>query len=129
MTQGTDDFLSGAERYARRDYAGAAAAWRPLLRGSSVLASVLPDAMAEVFERTDAVDLAEQVDLTLMKQADELNGATLAHVRAARRALRRGRQGEARELAEKVIRAWGVSREPVPSVAEMRRLVERLTGR
>src|SRR5262249_27684657 len=86
ITSDTEAFTRGAERYAAGDLMGAAEAWRSLLGGSMVLASVLPDAMAEVFESKGALELAEQVDQEVMKRAREFNGATLGHVRAARRA-------------------------------------------
>jgi hypothetical protein len=123
ITPDTDSLLRGAERWARRDLAGAAKAWRPLLGGPGALASVLPGAMAEAFERAGDVELAERVDAAEMLRAGEFNGATLGHVRAARRALARRDRGKARALAEKVIAAWSVSDEEVPAVAEMRRLL------
>jgi hypothetical protein len=123
ITQDTDDFLTGAERYVKRDLDGAARAWRPLLGGSMGLATVLPEAMVDVFERTGATELAEQVDQEVMKRAGELNGATLGHVRAARRALGRRDRAKARALAEQVVDAWARADDVPPAVAELRRLV------
>ena len=129
ITADTDDFLIGAERYVTGDLSGAARAWRPLLGGSKALAAALPDPMVEAFERTGAADLAEQVDQEVMKRAGELNGATLGHVRSARRALARGDRKTARRLAEQVVKAWSVADEPPPALAEMRQLLARLDGR
>jgi hypothetical protein len=122
ITPDGDGFMIGAERYAKGDFAAAATAWRPLLDGSMVLASALPDAMVEVFERTGADNLAEQVDQEVMKRAGELNGATLGHVRAARRAFKRGDRQKARQLAEQVVKAWSMADDEPPALAEMRRL-------
>jgi hypothetical protein len=122
ITPETDAFARGAELYARHDLVAAANAWRPLLRGSDALISVLPDAMADAFERAGYPELAEQVDAAERARAGEFNGATLAHVRAARRAARRGDAALARTLAKQVIDAWSVADEVVPAVAEMRRL-------
>ncbi|HEX7841262.1 MAG TPA: hypothetical protein VF469_27480, partial [Kofleriaceae bacterium] len=69
VTAESEAFLAGAERYAKRDYAGAARAWRPLLGGSKALPSALPEAMVDAFERTGAGDLAEQVDREVMARA------------------------------------------------------------
>jgi hypothetical protein len=128
LTQDTEAFLIGAERYVKRDFAGAAKVWRPLLGGRMVLASTLPGAMVEVFEGTDAADLAEQVDQEVEKRAGELHGATLAHVRAAHRAYARKDREAARKLAEQVITAWSLADEPPPALAEMRQLLTRLNG-
>jgi hypothetical protein len=82
-----------------------------------------------VFEHTGAADLAERVDEEAMKRADELNGATLGHVRAARRAFARGDRTRARQLAEQVVKAWAVADEAPPALAEMRKLIARLGPR
>jgi hypothetical protein len=92
------------------------------------LATVLPEAMVDVFERTGAAELAEQVDQEVMKRAGELNGATLGHVRAARRALARGDQAKARALVEQVVDAWARADDVPPAVAELRGLVSQPSG-
>jgi hypothetical protein len=128
MTPETNDFLTGAERYVKRDYSGAARAWRPLLGGRMVLASTLPGAMVDALDRTDATELAEQVDQEVMKRAGEFNGATLGHARAARRAFARGDRERARRLAEPVIKAWSLADDEPPALAAMRRLLTKLQG-
>ncbi len=128
-TAGTDDLLAGVERYVRNDFAGAARAWRPRLRGSGNLASAMSDAMATAFERTGEFDLAERVDEAAMLRAGEFNGATLAHVRAARRARARGDVVKARTLAQQVIDAWSMADETIPVVGEMRLLLAHLHDR
>jgi hypothetical protein len=129
VTPDTDDFMVGAERYAARDYAGAAQRWRPLLTGHLALGSALPDALVEVFERTGSEELAVRVDDDVMKRAREFNGATLGHVRAARRAFARRDPETARRLAEQVIAAWSLADDQPPALAEMRRLVAQIRGR
>ena len=57
-----------------------------------------------------------------MARGGELNGATLAHARVARRAAGRGDRERARGLAKEVVEAWSVADAPVPVVEEMRRL-------
>lgn len=124
ITEDTEAFLQGAQLYARRDLAGAARAWQPLLGGRLALASAMPEAMVETFEHTGAEELAERIDDELMQRAGELHGATLAHARSARRALARGDLAKARRLAEQVITAWATADEAPPVLAELRRLVQ-----
>ncbi len=119
----TQAFTEGAERYAQGNLAGAAAAWRPLMREPGMFAEALPDAMATAFDRAGDVELAGRIDAMLGARAAELNGATIAHVRAARRALARGDKSRARTEAQRVIDAWSVADETVPAVEEMRRLI------
>ncbi|WP_394848903.1 serine/threonine protein kinase [Pendulispora brunnea] len=123
----TDAFAEGAERYARGDLAGAAKSWRPFLREPGPFTQVLSNAMEEAFERTGDNELVARLETMAMSSgANEYNGAAPADVRAARRAAKRGDSARARQLAQKVIEAWSVADEPVPAVAEMRRLVARL---
>jgi serine/threonine protein kinase len=126
ITEDTDNLVRGAERYARGDLEGAAKAWRPLLRGPGTLASELPAAMVKSFEHTHDIDLAERVDEAAKLRAREFNGATLGHVRMARRAFARGDREKAATLAREVVEAWSVADETVPSVNEMRLLLSRL---
>jgi eukaryotic-like serine/threonine-protein kinase len=118
-----DGFADGAERWARGDLPGAARAWRPLLRQPGLFAQLLPDAMATTFERTGDLELVERLEAAALAGPGEFNGAGPAHVRAARRAAKRGDEGRAKALARQVIEAWGVADETVPAVAEMRRLL------
>ncbi|HTN89055.1 MAG TPA: hypothetical protein VL242_35500, partial [Sorangium sp.] len=119
---GTDAFTDGAERHARADHAGAARAWRPLLRDPGPFAAVMADGMTAVFERTGEAELAERLEQAATAGESHLGGASLATVRAARRAARRGAVGEARALARQVIDAWAIADAPVPALDEMRRL-------
>ncbi|WP_437896383.1 serine/threonine-protein kinase [Sorangium sp. So ce124] len=119
-----DAFTEGAERYAKGDPAGAARAFRPLLRTPGPFVEVLAEPMVETFERTGESELVARLEAAIADRSSELNGASLALVRAARRAARRGEDDRARELAKRVLDAWSVADETVPAVAEMRRLVE-----
>ena len=126
VTAGTDALVAGAERYVKHDYAGAARTWRQLLGGHMALALVLPEAMTDAFERDGAPDLAESVDQEVMKRSAEFNGATLGHVRAARRAQALGDLARARQLAAAVVAAWSHADDEPPALAQMRRLAEQL---
>ena len=97
--------------------AGAARAWRPLLRGSGMMVARLWDQMATAFAATGDADLAERVDERAMALG-ELNGVSMAHVRAAERALASG-EGRARALAARVLDAWSTADERPPSMARM----------
>src|SRR6185436_843355 len=109
-----DAFIAGAEWYARRDFEGAARAFRPLLRTPGPFVEVLAEPMVETFEHTGERELVDRVEAAIVDRSAELNGASLALVRAARRAARRGDAGRARALADRVIQAWSVADEPVP---------------
>jgi hypothetical protein len=111
--------LTGAERYIAGDDAAAAQAWRPLVMRRS------PFVPSEVFDRTDAHDLAQRLD-EFRARRDTLAGANFAHVRLARRAHESGDRAKAREMAELVIRSWSGADVPVPAVNEMRALLAEL---
>lgn len=118
-----DDFLEGAERYAKGNFAGAAQAFRPLLRTPGPFVEVLAEPMVETFERVGEAELVDRLDAALVRHSAELNGASLALVRAARRAAKRGDTKEAQGLAKQVVDAWSVADESVPAVDEMRRML------
>jgi len=123
----TDAFVEGVERYVRGDLPGAAKLWRPLLREPGLAAKTLSAVMEATFERTGDSELVERLEVAAMDSGtNEYNGAALVDVRAARRAAKRGDATRARELANKVIRAWSVADQPVPAVAEMRKLLTEL---
>ncbi len=125
----TDAFTEGAERYARKDWSGAAKAWKPLLREPDLFARVLSDAMEETFERTGDEELVQRLEsIGASAGADEYNGATMADVRAARRAAKHGDVVRAQLLARKVVDAWSVADESIPAVLEMRKLLTSFSG-
>jgi serine/threonine protein kinase len=119
----TGAFTDGAERYVLGDFEGAARAWRPLLRNPGMFAALLPDLMEATFERTRETELVARLEAAAPENAGELNGATPAMARAARRAAARGDRARARALATRVIEAWSVADETVPAVEQMRRLL------
>ncbi len=125
MPGGGEAFVTGAESYARGDLTEAARAWRPLLHAPSPTIARVALVVAPTFDRVGEPDLAERADQWQLDRAREFNGATLAHVRAAVRAWRRGDHARARRLAQTVVDAWGVADETVPAVAEMRALLAR----
>ncbi|KYF95441.1 hypothetical protein BE17_30825 [Sorangium cellulosum] len=125
----TEDFITGAERYARGDTMGAALAWRPLLQEPGPFVEVLGDAMVATYERTGAPEEARLLEEAIPDDSQALNGASLKTVREAERAARRGDRERAVELAQRVIRAWSVADAPIPAVESMRRLVAKLEYR
>jgi len=121
---GTEEHFAANERFSRRDYAGAVAAWRPLL----AVSSYLPSFASVAFDAAGEAELASRVDEKEMENAPLFNGATMAHVREAKRAFDRKDFERARSLARTVIDAWGAADAPVPSVAQMRELLAELPG-
>jgi hypothetical protein len=119
---GTEAFVSGAEAWARGDFAAAARAFRELVRDPTTYLAVLPEAMIEAFDRTGAPEVVAALEAAAPDRRRELGGASPAMVRRALRAARAGRREEARALAEEVIVAWAKADVAVPAVAQMRRL-------
>jgi hypothetical protein len=114
--------MRGLERFGARDLRKAADEWRPLVSGDvdRRLYAVALDAAGEA-------DLAERVDARLIAAQDgNYGGASLSHVRSARRAMAHGDRARAKQLAQQVVDAWGAADVPVPAVAEMKALLARL---
>lgn len=82
-------------------------------------AAVIPDA----FDRAGDAATASAIDAPLLSNRG-YNGATMAVVREARRAAARGDKDKARELAQRVVEAWGEADAEVPLLAEMRAIVD-----
>lgn len=116
-----EQLLAGAERYVNGDHAGAAKAWRSLLKETGRGTEALRHAMALTFDRQSLSELAAKVDATSFD--GRYNGADLANVREARRALRAGDREAARKHASLTIEAWSVADDTVPAVAEMRKVL------
>jgi hypothetical protein len=76
------------------------------------------DFLVDVFDRGGVPQLAEQLDLPHIDDRN-LHGASLATLRAARRAWGRGDKERARTLARRVVDAWNLVDMKVPAVAEM----------
>ncbi|MCB9594183.1 MAG: serine/threonine protein kinase [Sandaracinaceae bacterium] len=111
--------LAGAERYVQGDDAGAVRAWRRLVRNGHTLID------PEAFVRASELDLLDTLLAALMDR-NEFAGIHPAWAFAARRAVARGDTARARELASRVIEAWGAADVPVPAVADMRALLAEL---
>ena len=113
-----------AERYAARDFPRAAAAARRLM-GSQYYPYYcvrFGDLLVDVFDRGGIPELAEELDLPHVDDRN-LHGASLAALRAARRARARADQGRARTLALRIVDAWKLVDTSVPAVDEMRALL------
>ena len=114
--------MLGLERFGAGDLRGAADAWRSMVAGD-VDRRLYPVA----FDAAGDADLAERVDERLIAAKDgNYGGASLSHVRSARRAMARGDRARAKQLAQQVVDAWGAADVPVPAVAEMKALLARL---
>jgi hypothetical protein len=125
-TSGVGDLMDGTAAYVNGDFAGAARAWRPLLRASSWNVDILRNFLSDAFDRAGEPDLAERVDARVLAAPGALNGADLAYVRAARRAAKRGDKATARRFAQTVVEAWSVADVSVPALVEMRALLASL---
>ena len=123
-TPDDETLLQGALYYVRKDDRQAVAAWRGLLSKSAAQLDFIP---VEAFDRAGEPDLASRLDAhRIADRGYAIRGVTLAHVREARRALRRGDRARARELAAQVVEAWDVLDVRLASVAEMRRIARGL---
>jgi hypothetical protein len=123
-TVDTPALLEGAERYSREDFAGATKAWRVLLRSKDdrSLGGVRA-LVADAFDRRKEDAVVEALDgAALAAKGAGFRGATLANVRAVKRAARTGNTEAARQQAELVVRAWSLADVEIPAVAEMRAL-------
>ena len=124
-------YIDGCDRYAQGDMRGATAAWRPLIAGHAADAGFAGNAIARfgpiAFDAAGEHDLAAKIDAqSLATGFDIFGGASSAHAREARRALARGDKDRARELAQKVVDAWGAADVQVPAVTEMRVLLAKI---
>ena len=119
---GADAAVAGAERFARGDRVGAAEAWRPIAH-TGYYGIFLP---ADVFDDAGAIEMATRMDAPHLHKGGQYRGAQLAFVRQAKRAAKAGNVAEARELAGRIIDAWGQADTVVPAVGEMRELLKRL---
>ena len=111
--------VEGARRYAQGDIRGAAAAWRPITGADIKIGCLVP---TDVFERAGEIDMAARLDAAKMTVA-VFGGVSEAAPREAKRALARGDRARARELANKIVQAWGVADTVVPAVADMRAIL------
>jgi serine/threonine-protein kinase len=118
--------FDGFVRFAARDWAGAAAAWRPFAAHPTWQLDDVRDLVSTAFERAGEDDLSARIDAPALARPGRGNGVELAWVREARRAAKRGDAAPARKRAQEVIDAWSVADVEVPAVREMRKLITRL---
>ena len=86
--------------------------------------------MARLLPRLRIYDeLADRLDLPLLRESHRWGGATLAHARCALRARARGETERARVLATAVTQAWVTAEGSPPAVREMRDLLATLSPR
>ena len=119
-TEGTA-LLDVAGRYVAGDFRGAAEKARPLVN-SAWLVFRTSDFLVDVFDRGGLPEMAEELDRARIDDRD-LHGASLATLRAARRAWKRGDKERARSLAKRCVDAWKLVDVTVPAVAEMEALL------
>lgn len=119
-------FFEGAEAFVAGDVKRALAAWRPLAKRPSLQAQRFSVVLAQPFDDAGEPDVAERIDAYDLAHAGEHNGASLAMLRAARRAAKAGDDARALDLARRVMTAWSAADEAVPAVDEMRKLVRAL---
>ena len=109
--------IAGALQFGRRDYARAVAELRKGAVGTHFAV------VADSFDRAGDSATASTIDAPLLLNRG-FNGATMAVVREARRAAARGDRDKAKELAQRVVEAWGKADAEVPLLAEMRALAD-----
>jgi eukaryotic-like serine/threonine-protein kinase len=113
-----------AERYVAGDFAKAADVARGLMgsRYYPYYGVRLGDFLVDVFDRGGVPEMAEELDLHHIDDRN-LHGASLATLRAARRAWARGDRERARTLAKRIVESWKLVDMTVPAVAEMQGLL------
>jgi hypothetical protein len=117
-----DTVLAGAARFVEGDYAGAAKAWRTMLRAPAFIQEPMRNPMAIAFDRSGSPELAEEVDASAVALVDHARTADIAWVRAARRAVKRGDAARAQKLAQATVDKWRFADEDFPAMREMKAL-------
>ncbi|MBL8742429.1 MAG: hypothetical protein JNK04_15075 [Myxococcales bacterium] len=113
-------YVDAVKAYVRGDKHAAVRAWKRVPTSDTIY-PLMVDVSA--FDAIGAGIEASAIDVELMKQTtSNYRGVTMAHVREARRAAKRGDKKRASELARAVVQAWGGADVPVPAVDEMRAL-------
>ena len=124
--KGAESVLAGATRFVADDYAGAAKAWRQMLRAPGWIQDPLRDVMAVAFDRAGEYDLGAEIDESRVAAVDLPRAAELAWVRAAKRAYIKGDHARARTLAQAVVDKWRFADEDLPAMREMKDLLAKL---
>jgi serine/threonine protein kinase len=112
--------LAGGEAFAAGDWKIAAAAWRTMFLTSIFTTEPLRDVVTMAFEHAGELDLAEKSDLPAL---DPRRPLSLAVVRSADRADKRGDTAKAKELAQRIVDKWSASDERPPCVDRMRKIL------
>jgi hypothetical protein len=113
---GVGDILRGARRFVEGHGGEAAAIWAPLLRDRAWLLEQVRLPLVAALDASGTprdLALADLLDAPLLAHRGMYGGIDLAHVRAARRALRLGDRARAHDLAGQVLKAWNGLRLPV----------------
>jgi predicted Ser/Thr protein kinase len=118
LSPGHQSLIAGAIQFGRRDYARAVAELR-----KGAVGNYAAGVISVSFDRVGDAATASALDAPLLGNRG-YNGATLAVVREARRAAARGDKARARELAQRVVEAWGKADAEVPLLAEMRAIAD-----
>jgi hypothetical protein len=113
--------MLGLERFGAGDVRGAADAWRSMVAGD-----VDRRLYAVAFDGRGRGPGGARRRAAHRSGGRQLRGASLSHVRSARRAMARGDRARAKQLAQQVVDAWGAADVPVPAVAEVKALLARL---
>ena len=106
---------------ARRSSSKATAArrhpiWAPIVRDREWLLEQVRLPLVESLDASGTprdLALADEIEAPIYSKRGPFNGIDLAHVRGAKRALRRGDKARAHALADQVLKAWGTLRLPV----------------
>ena len=123
LSPGDRPLADGVRAFVGGDLRGAARAWRKVDVTSIWYMLIV---QVEVFDKTGDVAYASKVDQALIgAKAHHIAGAHPAHVREAKRALKRGDLARAKELAKIVVDAWGRADVPIASVPEMQAILDK----
>jgi serine/threonine-protein kinase len=118
--------IDGAERWIAGDAAGAAKAWRPMLRqGAHVGQAPFRHVLAAAFDRASMTELATAVDAPFVQLVEHQDAVDLAFARAALRAQKAGDLEQARKLARACVARWQHADDDVPLRKEMQALLTR----
>ncbi len=117
-------FVAGARAHAGGDFNAASRSWRTLAGQSFFHPILINDAL----QRAGELEAAAAADAQLVKMPGIFNGAAMAWVGAAKRAVERGDWAMARQVGQAVIAAWSGADVEVPAVAELRALLAKAPG-
>jgi eukaryotic-like serine/threonine-protein kinase len=120
---GSDHLLDALDAWVAGDRPAVLRALRPLLKETEPALMYVP---LEALPSPEAADLVERRD-ALRLERKAFAGLALGTPRAAEKAFAKGDLKTARELAQSVVDRWGKADVPVPAVAEMRALLDKIS--